>query len=630
MKKRKSISILLLSGIILLTLIGYSGKDSSLDKEISFADAGWDSIRFHNAVAGTILEELYGYSWTEVTGSTPVTHQGLLSGEIDAHMEIWSANIASYEDDLANNRFQLLSTNFDDNYQGVYVPRYVIEGDPERDIESSAPDLKYVWDLKKYPDVFPDDENAGMGRIYGGIPGWEVDQVLYKKFLHYGLDENFIYFRPGSEAALAAAITSAYERGEPIAAYHWEPTWLLGMYDMVLLEDEPFNPDTYLEGETEIPPVNVTIGVSNNFKEEDNEEAITFLSNYKTSSALTSEALAYMQETGSDYVETAKWFLTEHSDLLNEWLEPGDAQTMKEFFNTSENIGLNASWLYDFPFKIPINLTSIDDAVKGLSIRYDNYFSIIKNTLGGLVRLVNAILDFIPWFVLIFIIVIASWRISGKISKGILYGFMLCLIGALGLWSLMNETLSIIIASVILSLVLGFPIGILISTSDKLDRLFRPILDTMQTMPVFVYLIPAMVFFGLGKPPAVIATTIYAIVPMIRLTNHGIRQIDEEIVEAALAFGSTKIQSLIKVQIPQALPTIMTGVNQTLMMAMSMVVTTSMIGASGLGMEVLIAVNRVEMGRGLVSGTAVVIIAIILDRITQGIIQRSEVKSDGE
>ena len=117
---------------------------------------------------------------------------------------------------------------------------------------------------------------------------------------------------------------------------------------------------------------------------------------------------------------------------------------------------------------------------------------------------------------------------------------------------------------------------------------------------------------------------------MIRLTNHGIRQIDKEIVEASLAFGSTKMQSLIKVQIPQALPTIMTGVNQTLMMAMSMVVTTSMIGASGLGMEVLIAVNRVEMGRGLISGSAVVIIAIILDRITQGLIHSSEVESDGE
>jgi glycine betaine/proline transport system permease protein/glycine betaine/proline transport system substrate-binding protein len=194
----------------------------------------------------------------------------------------------------------------------------------------------------------------------------------------------------------------------------------------------------------------------------------------------------------------------------------------------------------------------------------------------------------------------------------------------------MNETLSIIIASVIVSLILGFPIGIWLSTSDRLDRLVRPILDTMQTMPVFVYLIPAMMFFGLGKPPAVIATTVYAVVPMIRLTNHGIRQIDKEVVEAALAFGSTKMQSLIKVQIPQALPTIMEGVNQTLMMAMSMVVTTSMIGASGLGMEVLIAVNRVEIGRGLIYGSAVVVLAIILDRITQGMVKRSEVKNDGK
>ena len=219
--------------MISLTLVGCSSEDTTKDRVISFADAGWDSIRFHNAVAGTIIEELYGYSWTEVTGSTPVTHQGLLSGEIDIHMEIWSANIASYEDDKANDRFKELSTNFDDNYQGIYVPRYVIEGDAEKGIEPMAPDLKYIWDLKDYPDVFPDDENPGMGRIYGGIPGWEVDQILYNKYLHYGLDENFIYFRPGSDSALASAITSAYEKGEPIAAYYWEPTWLLGMYDMI-------------------------------------------------------------------------------------------------------------------------------------------------------------------------------------------------------------------------------------------------------------------------------------------------------------------------------------------------------------------------------------------------------------
>ena len=331
---KKLTSILLLVGIMSLTLVGCAGGSVDGRGEIKFADAGWDSIRFHNAVAGTIAEELWDYSWSEVTGSTPVTHQGLLSGEIDAHMEIWSANIASYDEDVENDRFQLLSSNFDDNNQGVYVPRYVIEGDAERGIEASAPDLKYIWDLKDYSEIFPDDENPNMGRMYGAIPGWEADELLNAQFMYYGLDENFVYFRPGSDAALATAITSAYEKGEPIAAYYWEPTWLLGMYDMVLLENEPFDPDTFRTGATEFPPVDVTIGVSNKFEAvEENAELIDFLSNYRTSSALTSEALAYMQETGADYVETAKWFMTEHSELLDEWLDADDAQTIKDFLN---------------------------------------------------------------------------------------------------------------------------------------------------------------------------------------------------------------------------------------------------------------------------------------------------------
>lgn len=284
-------------------------------------------------------------------------------------------------------------------------------------------------------------------------------------------------------------------------------------------------------------------------------------------------------------------------------------------------------WLYKFPVDLSIDLESIDSAVTDLSIRFGGFFGAIKKLLNASVSSINSILSMIPWFVLVLAVGFAMYKVTKKWTSALLYSGLLFLIGALGLWSLMLETLSIIIVSVIIALLLGFPIGILVSASDRMDKIIRPILDTMQTMPVFVYLIPAMVFFGLGKPPAVIATTIYAIVPMIRLTNHGIRQINKEVIEAAQAFGSTKMQTLFKVQIPQALPTIMTGVNQTLMMAMSMVVTTSMIGASGLGMEVLISVNRVEMGRGLVSGTAVVIVAIILDRITQGMIKKSEVST---
>lgn len=282
-------------------------------------------------------------------------------------------------------------------------------------------------------------------------------------------------------------------------------------------------------------------------------------------------------------------------------------------------------WLYNFPFQFKINLQAIDDSVRSFSIKHDSFFSAITTVLRNFVNIIQSVLDFIPWIVVIILVFIAGWRILKSVSKGLLYSGLLLLVGASGYWNMMNETLAIIIASVIISLLLGFPLGILVSASDRADRMVRPVLDTMQTMPVFVYLIPALLFFGLGKAPGVIATTIYAIVPMIRLTNHGIRQIDEEVVEASLAFGSTWFQSLVKVQIPQALPTIMTGVNQTLMMAISMVVTTSMIGVRGLGLEVLNGVNKIEIGRGLLSGTVVVIMAVILDRITQGLIEHSEV-----
>lgn len=285
-------------------------------------------------------------------------------------------------------------------------------------------------------------------------------------------------------------------------------------------------------------------------------------------------------------------------------------------------------WFFNFPFKFPFDVTTIDNVVREFSIKYDAFFSGIKRFLNGMILGIQVVLNYIPWWVLISAVFFLGWLLTKKLRSGIIYGCFLSLIGFFGLWGLMIETLSIVVASVIISVVIGFPVGIMISKSDRLNKIVRPILDMMQTMPVFVYLIPALLFFGLGKAPAVIATTIYAVVPLIRLTSHGIRQVDKEVVEASIAFGSTGLQTLYKVQIPQALPTIMTGLNQTLMMAMSMVVTCSMIGASGLGMEVLIGVNRMEMGRGLVAGAAVVIIAIILDRITQGLVKKEEAENN--
>ena len=284
-------------------------------------------------------------------------------------------------------------------------------------------------------------------------------------------------------------------------------------------------------------------------------------------------------------------------------------------------------WLFGFPEILDINTDSIDDAVRSFAVWAEPALDAITGGLGGLVEGVNWLLSHVPWFILVLLVAVLGWKARKRLSSGILYGVLISLVGAVGYWDMMRITLSIVIASVIIALAIGLPVGILLSSSDRANRVVRPILDTMQTMPVYVYLIPATILFGIGDVPAVMATIIYAIVPVIRLTSLGIRQVDREVVEAAISFGSTKWQAMFKVQIPQALPTIMTGVNQTIMMAMAMVVTCSLIGARGLGMEVINAVNRLQIGRGLLAGASVVILAVILDRVTQGWF--SERKSGG-
>lgn len=282
-------------------------------------------------------------------------------------------------------------------------------------------------------------------------------------------------------------------------------------------------------------------------------------------------------------------------------------------------------WFIEFPSNIKLNIKDpIDNFIDYLVREWDPFFDAITKFLRGLLNNIGFVVDRIPWWLLIVLVFVFTWRMSKKIGKALLYSALLLSIGAMGLWSLMNTTLTIIIASVIISILIGFPVGVLVSSSDRLNSFVRPILDTMQTMPTFVYLIPAAMLLGLGNVPAVIATTVYAVPPLIRLTSHGIRQVDREVVEAATAFGSTKWQSLIKVKIPQAIPTIMTGINQTIMMAISMVVTCSMIGVTGLGQEVLISINRLEAGRGFSAGISIVIIAIIIDRLTQGLVEKGE------
>lgn len=198
-------------------------------------------------------------------------------------------------------------------------------------------------------------------------------------------------------------------------------------------------------------------------------------------------------------------------------------------------------------------------------------------------------------------------------------------IGLFGLWTVTMKTLAIIIASVAISLLLGIPLGIAMAESNRFNFILTPLLDAMQTMPSFVYLIPALMFFDLGKVPAIVATVIYALPPVIRLTNLGIRQVSATIQEAALAFGATRWQLMREVRLPLAMPSIMAGINQTTMMALAMVIIASMIGAGGVGEKVLIATNHLAVGDGFEAGWAIVVLAILIDRLTQALAQKWKV-----
>ncbi|MYL46244.1 ABC transporter permease subunit [Virgibacillus halodenitrificans] len=245
-------------------------------------------------------------------------------------------------------------------------------------------------------------------------------------------------------------------------------------------------------------------------------------------------------------------------------------------------------------------------------------FEPIKEHFGSLMEWTSETLSVIPPVIIIIIVALLAFFLTGKKFGLAAFSVVgLWLIYNQGLWEQLMSTFTLVLLSSILSVIVGVPVGILMSKSKIAEAIITPILDFMQTMPAFVYLIPAVAFFGIGMVPGVFASLIFATPPTVRFTNLGIRQVSRELVEASDAFGSTGSQKLFKVELPMAKQTIMAGINQTVMLALSMVVIASMIGAPGLGREVLSALQRAQVGSGFVAGIGIVILAIIIDRFTQ-------------
>ncbi len=273
-----------------------------------------------------------------------------------------------------------------------------------------------------------------------------------------------------------------------------------------------------------------------------------------------------------------------------------------------------------FPFGYIIRLDNwIEYFVKDLLIPYTrDFFQIIKFPVDIILSSLVSLLDWIPPIVLLVIIFLVAWRLT-SITVAVLSVVSLLFVGFLGLWPQTMTTTAMIITAVIFCAVVGIPVGIIAARSDAAESAIRPVLDAMQTIPAFVYLVPIVMLFGVGIVPGVIATIIFALPPIIRLTNLGIRQVQHELVEAAYSFGATPRQVLFEVQVPLAVRSIMAGLNQTLMLALSMVVIAALIGAGGLGETVYVGLGRNDVGLAAIGGIGIVILAIILDRLTQAI-----------
>ncbi len=311
MYSMKRILAILVAMVLVLSLVACGEEE----KKITLGEGDWDSNAFQDQLVKIILENGYDVEVDIVTADTAVMVSSLKTEKLDVCLEIWSDNVVTYDEDIKNGDYIELALNFDDNTQGLYVPRYLVEGEG-----ALAPDLKTVQDLTKYVDLFENPEDPSRGIIYGGPEGWGATDFLHKKMDAYGLGESFDFKTIDSGATLAATLSGAYLKEEPWVGYYWEPTWVLGLYDMVLLGDSNYSEEDFANGVGSFPTVDVTVAATQTFVDE-NPELAEFFKNYSTSSAIINEALAYMQENEVEADATAKWFIEEKQDVWTAWVD---------------------------------------------------------------------------------------------------------------------------------------------------------------------------------------------------------------------------------------------------------------------------------------------------------------------
>jgi len=626
MRQWIALSLLCMSALLLPV-----SASAACDAPIKFGALTWESGQFISGVLKYIAEDGYDCTIEEVPGAGPALETALSQNDIQVIGEQWVGRSPIMEQAIAQNKVAVIGDTLKGGAtQGWYVPKYVLDENPG---------LRSYQDLPKYAELFKDPEDPRKSRFMNCPSGWTCEIFNSRLLKNTGLDSIFNNAHPGTGAALDAEIASAFEQHKPLLFYYWQPTGLMAKYDFAPLafpaHDDACWQDLLLADGTAncvsgFPVSPLGIAVSTPFIESNPELAAVFKKVQFSSDELNG-AILEMSESKRSGDEQALTFLRENPHIWQHWLSDkaatslaaklGISLTGAAVANTGDSnneasnankFGLSSSFP-SWSLETPLN-----NILANVVQNYGDVFRTISTVaLTYLLLPIERLLTVIPPWLIIALVTVLAWFGVRKIWFALACGAGLFLIGAFGLWGALIDTFALLIVSVLVTVVIGIPIGIAMSGSKILRKIVTPILDVMQTMPSFVYLIPVLMLFGIGKVPALFATIIYALPPLIRLTTLGITQVNHEMVEAGRSFGSTHLQLLIWIKLPQALPSIMAGINQAVMMSLSMVVLASMIGAPGLGEDVLQSIQTLNIGQGLQAGTAIVIVAIIIDRITQ-------------
>ncbi|SKB12989.1 glycine betaine transporter subunit; membrane component of ABC superfamily (modular protein) [Planktothrix sp. PCC 11201] len=638
-KRLKQSTLLVLATLFLIGLISFSSRaqtttDSALSGKTVTVRSGtsdWIEDRFQTEIVNIGLERL-GYKTAPLVAvAYPALYTAVANGDLD---------IAPVFGDPGHNEFYQ-NAGGEKKLEKVGLLFPLIQG---YQIDKKTADKYGITNLQQFQDpkiaqLF-DSDGDGKADLVGCDPGWSCELEIEHQMDAYKLRDT-VEINQGNYTALIADALTRYKQGKPFFSYVYSPFWLgqvLKVDQDVIWLEVPFttsNIGNLTAKDTSVNGKNLGM-VLGKYRVIANRKFLAahpsvkhFLERVKIpyeDMIQESYRIKKGEDKPQDIRRHAEEWVRQNQDLFDGWLAQIN-QTSNQLGekpssiinNTTNksleglNILLNPFGLYTIPLDKWIT--------GGINFLVDNFrpfFQSFRIPINWLLTEVRGLLLAIPPLISLLLISLMTWKIAGK-GLGIYSLLALTLIGFVGLWEAAMVSLALVVTAVIFCIIVGIPLGVACARSDRFEQAFRPLLDAMQTLPTFVYLVPVVMLFGIGEVPGVIATIIYALPPLIRFTNLGIRQVSTEVVEAAYAFGSTPGQILWEVQIPLAIPTILAGVNQTVLFALGMSVIASMIAVPGLGLTVLQGMGRLDVGMAAVGGLAIVLLAILLDRITQAI-----------